>query len=138
MELQVLGVFWDPSRGFRGWIILRKILGSKEPLDWLKIDFNVLKGITVQDYNKQLIRWKYTYRVFKLRVKQVIYESNIEWQHTKAKAARYSASNLKNLCIFPENPVKWLRFRREGCWNYLVSFFEITPKNLVVQERMQL
>ena len=71
-----LGVFWDPTREFRGRITLRKFLGSKEHLDWLKIDYNAAKITTVQDYNKK--NWfegKYTYTVLKLRVKQVIYES---------------------------------------------------------------
>ena len=48
-----LGVFWDPSRGFRGWSTLGKCLSSKELLDWLKIDFNATKIITVHDYNKK-------------------------------------------------------------------------------------
>ena len=30
-------------------------MGSKEHLDWLKIDFNTAKIITVQDYNKKLM-----------------------------------------------------------------------------------
>ena len=34
--------------------------------------------ITFQDYNKKnQCEWKHAYTVFKLRVKQVIYESNI-------------------------------------------------------------
>ena len=90
MELGVLGVFWDPNRGFKGWSMLRKFLGSKEHLDLLKIDFNVAEIIIVQDYNKKKNKceWKYTYAVFKLRVKEVIYESNIWWQHEKAKVTR--------------------------------------------------
>ena len=61
------------SRGFRGWSPLRKFLGSKEHLDWLKIDLNAVEIRTVQDYicTKKLIE------IFKLRVKQVTYESNI-------------------------------------------------------------
>ena len=38
------------SRGFRGWSPLRKFLGSKEHLDWLKIDLSVVEIRTVQDY----------------------------------------------------------------------------------------
>ena len=38
------------SRGFRGWSTLRKFLGSKEHLDWLKIDLNAVEIRTVQDY----------------------------------------------------------------------------------------
>ena len=38
------------SRGFRGWSPLRKFLGSKEHLDWLKIDLNAVEIRTVQDY----------------------------------------------------------------------------------------
>ena len=34
-----------------------KNLGSKEHLDWLKIDFNVVKIITVPDYNKKKSMW---------------------------------------------------------------------------------
>ena len=46
---------------------------SKEYLDWLKIDLNVAKTITVQDYKhtKNWCEWKYTYTMLKLRVKQV-------------------------------------------------------------------
>ena len=55
MELGVLGVFWDPNRGFKGWSMLRKFLCSKEHLDLLKIDFNVAEIIIVQDYNKKKI-----------------------------------------------------------------------------------
>ena len=40
-----------PHWGFRGWSGLKKISGSKEQLDWLKVDFSVTKVITVQDYN---------------------------------------------------------------------------------------
>ena len=52
-ELEGLGVFWDPSGGFRGQSTLRKFLGSKEHLDRLKVDFNVTKRNIFQDYNKQ-------------------------------------------------------------------------------------
>ena len=38
------------SQGFRGWSPLRKFLGSKEHLDWHKIDFNMVKIRTVQGY----------------------------------------------------------------------------------------
>ena len=38
------------SMGFRVWSHLRKLLGSKEYLDWLKIDLNTAKIIIVQDY----------------------------------------------------------------------------------------
>ena len=31
------------SRGFRGWSLLRKFLGLKEHLDWLKIDLNAVE-----------------------------------------------------------------------------------------------
>ena len=51
MELEDLGVFWDLSGGFRRWSTLRKILEFNENLDWLKIDFNAVEVITVQDYN---------------------------------------------------------------------------------------
>ena len=37
-------------RAFRGWSSLRKFLGSKEHLDWLKIDLNAVEIRTVQDY----------------------------------------------------------------------------------------
>ena len=38
------------SGGFRGCSPLRKFLGSKEHLDWLKIDLNAVNIRTVQDY----------------------------------------------------------------------------------------
>ena len=51
-------MFWYPSRGFRGPSTLRKFLGSKEHLDWLKIDLNVAEMITVQDYkHKKKLMW---------------------------------------------------------------------------------
>ena len=40
----------ETQRGFRGRSSLRKILGSKEHLDGLKIDLNEAETITVQDY----------------------------------------------------------------------------------------
>ena len=103
MELGGLGVLWDPGGGFNGQTTLRKFLGHKEHLDWLKIDFNVAKNITVQGYTVQFFfitkknwcEWNYTYTVFKLRVISV----KIYWQHKKAKAARHTARDLKNLCI---------------------------------------
>ena len=56
------------------WIPLRKFLGSKEHLDWLKIVLNVAKIITVQDYKlTKKYEWKYTFT----RVKQETDESQI-------------------------------------------------------------
>ena len=78
------------------------------------------------------------YRELKLRIKQVIYEPQIKWQHKKAKAARYSARELKSLCVLPESSTDGLGSRRERCWSYAVSVFENTPKNLVVRGRAQL
>ena len=50
-EAGVSGRCTEPLRmGFRGWSPLRKLLGSKENLDWLKIDLNTAKIIIVQDY----------------------------------------------------------------------------------------
>ena len=41
----------EPLSGvFRGGAPVRKLLGSTEHLDWLKIDLNVVKKITVQDH----------------------------------------------------------------------------------------
>ena len=56
----------------------------------------------------------------------------------KAKATRYSARDLKNLCILSENSVEDLGFRRERWWSYKISVFENTPKNLLVRGRAQL
>ena len=39
-----------PLQGFRGRSTLRKFLGSKEYVDWLKIELNTAEIITVQDY----------------------------------------------------------------------------------------
>ena len=44
------GVFCDLTRGFSGQSTLRKFLGSKEHIDWLKIDLNAAELITVQNY----------------------------------------------------------------------------------------
>ena len=41
--------------GFRGQSPLRKFLGSKEHLDWLKIDFNAVEIVTIEEY-KQIIQ----------------------------------------------------------------------------------
>ena len=38
------------SRGFRGWSPQGKFLGSKEHLEWHKIDLNVVEIRTVQGY----------------------------------------------------------------------------------------
>ena len=38
------------SSGFRWWSPVRTFLGSKEHLDWLKIDLNAVETRTVQDY----------------------------------------------------------------------------------------
>ena len=51
MELGDLGVFQNPRRVFRRSALI-KFLGSKEHLDWLKIDLNTVKIITVQDYKR--------------------------------------------------------------------------------------
>ena len=68
---------------------------------------------------------------------KVIYEptyNNIK----KAKGARYSTSDLKNLHMLPENSAKGLESRGDCCWSYIAPVFENTPKNLVVQGRLQL
>ena len=49
-ELGGLGGVLRLQRGFRGRSLLTKFLGSKEHLDWLKIDLNVAEIINVQDY----------------------------------------------------------------------------------------
>ena len=54
------------------------------------------------------------------------------------KARSYWPRNLKNVCILPENSEKGLGSRGECCWSYVESVFENTPKNLVVQGRVQL
>ena len=41
--------------GFRGQSSLRWFLGSKEYLDWLKIDLNLAEIITAQDYKHKKI-----------------------------------------------------------------------------------
>ena len=82
---------------------LRRLLGYKENLHWLKIDLNAAEIITVEDYiHKKKCDWTYTYTVLKLRVKQVADESKI-WQHKNDKAERKSTRDLKNLYILLEN-----------------------------------
>ena len=53
-----------------------------------------------------------TFRLLKVRVKQVLYEPKIFWQHKKAKAERKSASDLKNWRILSDNLPKGLGSRR--------------------------
>ena len=65
--------------------------------------------------------WKYICTVLKLRVRQVIYESEI-----------YMRS------ILLENSAEDLGSRRECCGRCAVSVFENTPTNSVVQRRVQL
>ena len=38
-----VGALRSPAGGPRGWSLLRKVSGSKTPLDWLKIDLNLAK-----------------------------------------------------------------------------------------------
>ena len=71
-----LGVFWDPSRGFRGQSTVRKFLASKELQDWFKLDFNASKIISVEDYIKK-INVNGSTCILKLRVKQVMFELKI-------------------------------------------------------------
>ena len=40
------------SGNFRGQDPLRKVLGSKEHLDWLKLDLNAAQITTVEDYKR--------------------------------------------------------------------------------------
>ena len=54
------------------------------------------------------------YTVFKLTVKQVIYGSNIQEQHKKAKATRHSARDLKKLLALLENSAEGLRSKRDS------------------------
>ena len=52
-ERQRSWVVWGvlrPNQGFSGQSTLRKFLGSKEHIDWLKIDLNAAELITVQNY----------------------------------------------------------------------------------------
>ena len=57
-----------------------------------------------------------------------IYNDNI-----KRPKSQHSAWDLKNLCILPENSAD-----SAECWSYIVSAFENTARNLVVQGRVQL
>ena len=50
----------------------------------------------------------------------------------KAKAARYSARDLKNLLILLENLAGALGTRRECCLGY-ISIFENTPEKLILK-----
>ena len=45
------------SRGFSRQKPIRKLSGSKEHLDWLKIDLNTAKTITAQDYKHKKLMW---------------------------------------------------------------------------------
>ena len=50
--------------------------------------------------------------------------------NTTTKAARYSAGDLKNLCIMPYNSAEGLGSKRERCWDF-ASVYENTPKKLL-------
>ena len=63
-----------------------------------------------------------------------IHNDNIK----KAKAARYSIRDLKNLCILLENSAEGLGSRKEDCWSYVAYAFENTTKNVVVEGKVQL
>ena len=61
-------------------------------LDWLKIDLNVAKISTVQDYrcSKNSCEWKHIYIVLKLRVKQVTNESKYNGNTKRPKPKKMS------------------------------------------------
>ena len=105
------------------------------PVSILKIDLNVTKISDVQDYvcTENQYEGKYTYIVLKLRVKQVTYESNIQWQYKKAKAERKLARDIRNI-ILEIYALCW-KFRRGprvqerallGLRIYLWDFFFLT------------
>ena len=48
------------------------------------------------------------------------YNNNIQ----KAKAARYSARALQNLCILPENWAEGLGSKKEHWWSYIACLWE--------------
>ena len=54
MELGIWGCSETPAGALGGQSTLRKFLDSKEHLNWLKIDLNVAKIITVVDYKHKL------------------------------------------------------------------------------------
>ena len=61
------------------------------------------------------------------------FEENV---HAKSQADNIWVKNIKNLCILLENSAVGLGSSRKRCWSYIVSAFENTPKNLVLQEIM--
>ena len=65
--------------------------------------------------------------VLKLRVKLVADESNI-WQHKKAKAARYSAWDLKNLRILLENSAEGLGGQERVLLGLCICLLKYTQK----------
>ena len=67
------------SRSFRGQSPPRKLLCSKEQLDWLKADLNVVEIIIVQDYTQKINVNENTHvhTVLKLRDKQATSGSKI-------------------------------------------------------------
>ena len=50
-------VLWDSQQDFKGQNSLKRLLGSKEQLDWLKIDLNAAKIITAHDYKHKKLVW---------------------------------------------------------------------------------
>ena len=108
------------SGGFRGQSPLRKFLGSKDHLDWLKIDLNVAEIITVQDYKCKKINLNgKTHIVLKLRVKHVTYNQGQRYNdNTKRPKSKENQPGIFKIILL-ENSAEGLGSRREHCWGYI-------------------
>ena len=79
--------------------------------------------------------------MLKLKVKQVIYEYICAKEIDNIKSSKPQDNQLrilKKLSILSENSAEGIRSRRQRCWGYVVSVFENTSTNVVVQRRAKL
>ena len=86
--------------------------GSKEHLDWLKINFKVWKNYCSRLYTHKKLMWMEVY-IHGVKAKSQAGNMWVKGIMTTQK----SATDLKNLSILLENSVEDLGSRTECCWS---------------------
>ena len=76
--------------------------------------------------------------IFSVKAKSQAGNTWVRDMMTTQKGQSHSARDLESLHILLGNSAEHPRSRREHWWSYIVSVFENTPKNWVVQGRAQL
>ena len=107
--------------------LLRKCLGSKEHPDWLKIDFNVAKIITVQNYkcHKKLM-WM---DIYICTANSQVGNIMATQKGQNCKILSQGSQKLNHFVgKFRRGP--WSR--RKHCWDY-VSVFKNTSEKLILK-----